>query len=75
MSKKLQKAVELKDSKPKKKSNIKQSIIGVMLLIVVASIAYSTTVIAMGTKGIVPLVMVVPQAVFAVIVLVKQFIK
>lgn len=77
MSKKLQKAIEVKDA-PKAKKNKKpvmQSIIGVLLLFVVASIAYSTTVIVMGTEGYIPLLLVAPQSIFAVIVLIKQFTK
>ncbi len=71
---KIQKAIKLED-KPKKSktSNLKQSTIGVLLLFVVASIAYSTAVIAMGTEGYLPLILCVPQAVFAVVVLIQRF--
>lgn len=61
---------------PKKSSGkFKNSIIGVMQLFAVASIAYSTVVIAIGTEGVVPLVMVAPQAVLAVVIAINKFTK
>jgi hypothetical protein len=50
-------------------------IVGLLLLFVVASIAYSTSVIVMGTTGPIPLIMVAPQALFALYTLVKRFTK
>jgi len=58
-----------------KKARNYNGIIGVLLLFVVASIAYTTTVIAMGTEGYVPLILAAPQAIFGVVVLFKQFTK
>jgi len=50
-------------------------IIGVLQLFVIASIAYTTTVIVMGTDGLLPVVLTIPQAFWASVVLVKQFTK
>lgn len=76
MSKKLQEAIKLPENKKKTKSHkVSDIIVGVLLLFVVASIGYSTTVILMGTEGYIPAVLIAPQAVFAVIVLIKQFTK
>lgn len=69
---KLQKAIKLEDKKSKK-NKAGRNIMGVLQLFVVASIAYSTTVIAMGTEGYLPVALTVPQAVYAVIVLIKRF--
>lgn len=62
---------------PKKLNNKKPNvIIGVGLLLVVISIAYSTTIIAMGTgTELLPKVLILPQVVLACIILVRQFIK
>lgn len=66
-----------KEAKTSKKSNknYKSGTIGIMLLFAVASIAYSTVVIAIGTEGIVPLIMVAPQALLGTAILVKKFSK
>lgn len=63
--------------KPKNKQNspFKSAIIGVGLLLSVISITYSTTVIALGTEGFVPLIMIAPQAVLALGIAIKQFTK
>lgn len=61
---------------PKKPSkNYKNSIMGIMQLFAVASIAYSTIVIAIGTEGYIPLVMVAPQAILAVVIAINKFAK
>jgi len=61
---------------PKKSTGkVKNSIIGTMQLFAVASIAYSTVVIAIGTEGIVPLVMIAPQAILAVVIAINKFVK
>ena len=60
---------------PKKSKNIKQGIMGIMQLIVVASIAYSSAVIAIGTDGYVAKVLIVPQALWAVCTLIRHFTK
>lgn len=57
------------------KSKFGNGIIGVLQLFVIASIAYTTTVIVMGTDGLLPVVLAIPQAFWASVVLVKQFTK
>lgn len=67
-----------KDTKvkaPKKPKNYKNSIMGIMQLFAVASIAYSTIVIAIGTEGVVPLILVAPQAILAVCIAINKFAK
>lgn len=66
-----------KEVKTPKKSNgrVKNSIMGVLLLFAVASIAYSTVVIAIGTEGYIPLILVAPQAVLAVVIAINKFAK
>lgn len=59
----------------KSKKNYKNSIMGIMQLFAVASIAYSTIVIAIGTEGYIPLVMVAPQAILAVVIAINKFAK
>lgn len=51
------------------------AIIGIGLLMAVVSIAYSSTIIIMGTEGILPLVFIAPQVILAGIIAVRQFIK
>lgn len=46
---------------------------GIATLFVVASICYSVFVIATGTEGWIPKIMVAPQAIFATVVLIKKF--
>jgi hypothetical protein len=59
----------------KENSAFKSAIIGVGMLLAVISIAYSTAVIALGTEGITPLVMVAPQAILALGIAIRQFTK
>lgn len=73
-NKKQTKEAEIKTSK-KSSGKFKNSIIGVMQLFAVASIAYSTVVIAIGTEGIIPLVMIAPQAILAVVIAINKFVK
>jgi len=73
-NKKTQKEVITSDA-PKDKSNAFRGIIGVGLFLSVLSIGYSTTVIAMGTDGWIPLVMVAPQTLLAVAIAVWKFSK
>lgn len=63
--------------KPKNKQNspFKSVIIGVGLLLAIISITYSTAVIALGTEGFTPLIMVAPQAILALSIAIKQFTK
>lgn len=46
---------------------------GILLLFVFGSVAYSTYMVAVGTTGIVPKVMLVPQATFAIILAILKF--
>lgn len=48
---------------------------GIMGLFVVASVAYSTYMVAMGTQGYIPKVMLVPQVAFAVTIAIYKFSK
>lgn len=50
-------------------------IFGILMLFVIASIAYSTYMVALGTQGLVPKIMLVPQVTFAVIVALYKFSK
>jgi hypothetical protein len=50
-------------------------IVGILQLFVIASIAYSSAVIVMGTEGYIPMALLVPQVVYAVVVLIKRFTK
>lgn len=62
-----------KPQKPKK--NYRNGIIGVMQLFAVVSICYSTATIVLGTEGVVPIVMVTPQAILAVVIAINKFVK
>jgi len=59
----------------KKTNSIKNYIIGIATLFVIASIAYSTVVIALGTQGLIPKILIVPQAIYAFVILIKRFTK
>lgn len=59
----------------KKNGNKASGIIGLLLLIVVISIAYSTYVVWFGTTGLAPKIMLVPQTIFAAAVLIWKFNK
>jgi len=48
-------------------------LVKLFMLLVVISIAYSTYVVTAGTDGIIPTVLVIPQAVFATGILIKKF--
>lgn len=74
MAKEKNNTTEVKTPK-KSKYNYKNGIMGIMQLFAVASIAYSTVVIAIGTEGIIPLVMVAPQAILAVVIAINKFTK
>jgi len=50
-------------------------IMGIGNLAVIASIAYSAAVIVLGTEGITPLILITPMVIFALVKLIKQFIK
>lgn len=63
------------DKATKKPKNISDKIVGISLLLVVLSIAYTTTVIFMGTDGIEAKILTTPQIIFAVVLALKQFTK
>lgn len=68
--------VEKQPKKNKKQiGNALHSIIGVLLALSVISIGYSTTVILMGTEGIAPIVMVIPQVGLALAIVIWKFCK
>jgi hypothetical protein len=46
---------------------------GILMAFVVLSIAYSTYVVAFGTIGLTPKLMLAPQAIFAAVVLLYKF--
>jgi hypothetical protein len=62
-------------SKSQQKPKDYNAILGLLRLFVVASIAYTSTVIVMGTDGVTPLVLTAPQVIWAIAILVKQFSK
>jgi hypothetical protein len=65
---------DVKNTK-KQAGGFKAGIIGIGMLFVIASIAYTTTVIWLGTEGYISKVLTAPQVIFSVIVLVKRFTK
>lgn len=64
-----------KPAKVKKNINFKAKTIGIVELFTVASIGFSTYVVYFGTTGVTPKLLLVPQAVWAVVVLTKKFVK
>jgi len=66
---------EVKSKENEGKKTFGSIIISIVMLLVVISIAYSTYRILTGTDDLVAWVMIIPQALFAAFVLVKQFIK
>jgi hypothetical protein len=50
-------------------------ILGIALLLVIVSIAYSSAVILLGTDGLTPKIMLAPQILFGVLVLGIAFYK
>jgi small-conductance mechanosensitive channel len=50
-----------------------RSIIGIGLLLAVASIGYSTVTIVLGTNGWTPSILLIPQVVLAVTILIWKF--
>lgn len=48
-------------------------VFGVLSLFVVGSIAYSTYMVAMGTQGMVPKIMLIPQVTFATLLALYKF--
>jgi len=65
-----------KDVVSKKKNiKLKATTQGILELFVVCSIAYSTTVIALGTEGYVSIALTAPAVLWAGLVLVRRFTK
>ena len=64
---------------PKKAAKITNNkangIIGLLMLLVVLSIAYSTYVVWFGTTGLTAKILLAPQLVFAAVILIKKFNK
>lgn len=52
-----------------------RGILGLCLSFVIASITYSTYVICVGTDGIGPKIMLIPQVAFGLLVIFKAFSK
>lgn len=48
---------------------------GIIMAFVIASIGYSTFIVYMGTSGLTPKLMLIPQAVFAGLVVLYKFGK
>ena len=65
---------DVKNTKKQSGSAV-NGIIGLGMLFVISSIAYTTAVIWLGTEGYVSKVLTAPQVIFALIVLVKRFTK
>ncbi len=59
--------------KEKKAPRNYDSLVGMLQVFVLVSIAYSTYIVALGTQGYVPKVMLVPQALWAAILLIRRF--
>lgn len=59
----------------KNTKGMRNAIIGLLLLMVVTSIAYSSYVVWFGTTGVVPKIMLAPQMIFAAAVLIWKFNK
>lgn len=65
-----------KEVAPKKKNiKLKATTQGILELFVVCSIAYSTTVIALGTEGYISVALTAPAVLWAGLVLVKRFTR
>ena len=62
-----------KADKPKKQYNIKAKAFGFFELLTVASIAFTTTIVILGTDSVVNMVLVAPQALWAVVTLIRRF--
>lgn len=69
----MSKTTKEKATKPIK--NYQNAIIGVLQLLVVASIAYSSAVIIMGVDGYIAKALIAPQVIYAAVTLIKRFTK
>lgn len=52
-----------------------RGILGLCLSFVIASITYSTYVIFVGTEGVGPKIMLIPQVAFGLFVIFRAFVK
>ena len=78
MTKEIQKRSDYpkqKETVKKQKSSKLDGIMGVLQLFVVVSIAYSSYIVIAGTDGLTPKLLVIPQIMWAVIILVMKFTK
>jgi len=66
---------ETKKNNENKKQSNKQSWLWLGMLVVVASIAFSSCMIFFGTEDVLPKLFIIPQAVFAVSIAVYKFVK
>ena len=64
-----------KTNEAPKGKNKNFNVLGLLQLFVLASIAYSTYVVYLGTDGIAPKVMLIPQALWATLLAVQKFTK
>lgn len=64
-----------KNNKSKQEYNTKNVLFGVIYFLGILSIIYSTVMIVLGTNGIVPIIMVIPQGLIAVHIGLKKFCK
>ena len=60
---------------PKKNLNINVKVTGIAMLFVLASIVFSTFVVYTGTTEIEYKILLVPQALFAAVIAIRQFTK
>lgn len=74
-SKKIKVSSDTPKTPSKKVEATKNGIIGMMLLLVVTSIAFSSYTVWFGVDGVVSKAMLTPQILFAVCVLIKKFNK
>jgi hypothetical protein len=65
--------VKSNQTQTKKKGRIGSYIIGIATLFVISSIIYTTVVVVMGTEGLIPKLLTIPQAIYAFIILMKRF--
>ena len=66
--------MSIKNKEPKAPRDFNK-VKGVLQLFVLASISYSTYIVFLGTNGPAPKVMLVPQALFAVVLAFQKFTK
>lgn len=75
MSKDKKTTKEVGEAKPSKATSKYDSMIGILQVFVVVSIAYSTYIVALGTEGYIPKAMLIPQALYAAILVICKFVN